>query len=40
MSELDYFLDAKTAQQSGKTTAKTVQADRVTGMSLQVRAIC
>lgn len=30
-------LDAKTAQQSGKTTAKTVQADRVTGMSIQVR---
>ncbi|CAF0819716.1 unnamed protein product [Rotaria sordida] len=30
--ELQY---AKTAQQSGKTSAKTVQADRVTGMSLQ-----
>ncbi|CAF2377558.1 unnamed protein product [Rotaria sp. Silwood2] len=30
--ELQY---AKTAQQSGKTTAKTAQADRVTGISLQ-----
>ncbi|CAF5109156.1 unnamed protein product, partial [Rotaria sp. Silwood1] len=30
--ELQY---AKTAQQSGKTTAKTVQADRVTGINLQ-----
>ncbi|CAF3426655.1 unnamed protein product, partial [Rotaria sp. Silwood2] len=26
---------AKTAQQSGKTTAKTAQADRVAGISLQ-----
>lgn len=31
-----FNLDAKTSTQSGKTTAKTVQADRVTGMSLQV----
>ena len=30
--ELQY---AKTAQQSGKATSKTVQADRVAGMSLQ-----
>ena len=30
-------LDAKTATQSGKTSAKTVQADRVAGMTLQVR---
>ncbi|CAF3037228.1 unnamed protein product [Rotaria socialis] len=30
--ELQY---AKTAQQSGKTTANTVQADRVAGMTLQ-----
>jgi hypothetical protein len=29
-------LDAKTATEGGKTSAKTVQADRVTGMSLQV----
>ena len=32
-------LDAKTATESGKSTTKTVQADRVTGMSLQVRTI-
>jgi hypothetical protein len=33
-----YFinLDAKTATEGGKTSAKTVQADRVSGMSLQV----
>jgi len=31
-----FNLDAKTSTQSGKTSAKTVQADRVTGMSLQV----
>ncbi|CAF1590766.1 unnamed protein product [Adineta ricciae] len=30
--ELQY---AKTTQQTGKTSAKTVQADRITGMSIQ-----
>lgn len=30
-------LDAKTATASGAKTTKTVQADRVTGMSLQVK---
>ncbi len=31
-----FNLDAKTSTESGKTSAKTVQADRVSGMSLQV----
>ncbi|CAF1065908.1 unnamed protein product [Adineta steineri] len=29
------FLDTKTATETNKTSAKTVQADRITGMSLQ-----
>jgi len=33
------FLDAKTATETGKTSAKTVQADRVTGMTLQVNTL-
>jgi hypothetical protein len=32
-------LDAKTATESGKTSSKTVQADRVSGMTLQVNNI-
>jgi hypothetical protein len=36
---MSYDLDARTATQSGQTSSKTVQANRVTGMDLEVNGL-